>query len=326
MLDRNSAFEDIIGDTRPVCLVHENPNRLVSLWTIVTTFDCVRLFIAVERLIYTEQLLGGDKDLPEGLRVRLDEIRAMEGDYSAVVLEAVNEIEFLCDKAGFSDTLAIVKFVRNQLALSPSVPEMRAEIRQLERSLFLELSKRTYLQIDAQHARFIDNDELFGPEVNASFPSAAGDIREAGNCFAAECYTVAVFHLMRAAEVALRAMARDREVEYPHSSVNEQECGQLVIALDAKLNAMRGASKQLWPSEAIKNEQVRFYQLALAEFRGFNEAWRRHISHPRPDAFYDGNQAASVFTHVERMMRGLALRISEFSAPSGYWQARSPES
>src|SRR4051794_4802873 len=52
--------------------------------------------------------------------------------------------------------------------------------------------------------------EIMGAEVKAAFPSAMPDVLEVGNCLAAECNTAAVFHLMRVAEVGLRALASDR--------------------------------------------------------------------------------------------------------------------
>jgi len=49
---------------------------------------------------------------------------------------------------------------------------------------------------------------LFGDDVAKKFPSASVDIEEAGKCLALDRGTATVFHLMRAMEVGLRALAK----------------------------------------------------------------------------------------------------------------------
>jgi len=91
-----------------------------------------------------------------------------------------------------------------------------------------ELKKRKFLRVSDHTSRYLDREHLFGEAVSAAFPSAANDIKGAGNCLAAECPTAAVFHLMRAAEVCLRSLAVDRGVQYPNATVASQQVGNLV--------------------------------------------------------------------------------------------------
>ena len=196
---------------------------------------------------------------------------------------------------------------------------LESEIRHIKESLMVDLSADCFVRIEKHLAGLIDNEELLGPKVSVAFPSVLRDAKEAGNCLATDCNTAAVFHLMRVAEIGLRALAKDRNVSYPHSSVDDQQCGTIITSLDSKLNALRGADKKLWPSEAIKNEQIRFYHSATIELRSFNEAWRKHVCHGDAAAFYDSNQALSIFTHVRAFMQLLASRITEFSTTPEYW-------
>jgi hypothetical protein len=193
------------------------------------------------------------------------------------------------------------------------------ELRNIQESVMKEASKHQFLKIALDRTGLVDNRDLFGLEVTLAFPSAQADITQAGNCLAAECTTAAVFHLMRAAEIALRALAKDRSVAYPQSSVDEQQCGTLITSLDSKLSALRSADKKLWPSESLKNEQIRFYHAATIELRSFNEAWRKHVCHAGGDSFYDRHQAMSVFEHVRTFMQTLAPRISESGGTPEHW-------
>ena len=89
-----------------------------------------------------------------------------------------------------------------------------------------------------EEATGIDTPPLFGLEVATAFPSASRDIREAGNCLAVECCTASVFHLMRASEFALRALARDRRVEFSDRPLEEKEWGQILSNLEAKASGV----------------------------------------------------------------------------------------
>src|SRR3989337_1503269 len=67
------------------------------------------------------------------------------------------------------------------------------------------LERMKYLFIDPTLTEYVDNDSLFGGPVAMAFPSANSDLKSAGNCLAVGCDTAAVFHLMRVAELGLRA-------------------------------------------------------------------------------------------------------------------------
>ena len=163
--------------------------------------------------------------------------------------------------------------------------------------------------------------DVIGQNARAKFPSAEEDFIEAGNCLAAECNTAAVFHLMRAAEVGLRALASDREAEFKNKPLDRQEWGTLLQYLDGCIRELRGTSASSWTDQGLKDIQLRFYSEVVAELRQFNEAWRRHLSHARDDGFYDRDYAMSVFKHVCLFMQKLAERIGESTKTAKYWTA-----
>ena len=327
-------------DTLPVCLSGENPHRLVSLWEIVTLFNCAELQMVLKSLHIATGILDSDDDksvgsleewarekwrqrgeteLPNEMVRDLARARKLEGHLREPVDESIERLRVFCESSGFEDALLVIRFAGHHLRNDPSPSELRSEIRHLEEALFLELIKRKFLRVEAGRVLFLEQDELFGPEVNAAFPSAARDIKEAGNCLAAECSTGAVFHLMRAAEVALRALAADRGVSYPDAALSSKQVGDLLSALDGKMADMRRAAASLWPSKDVKNAQIKFYHTAIAEFRDFNEAWRKHMAHAHEGAFYDCHQALSILEHVRQCMQNLAPKISENSTTPLCW-------
>lgn len=184
-----------------------------------------------------------------------------------------------------------------------------------------DLKTKQFLRVDADMAGFVDTNHLFGGDVSVAFPSATKDIREAGNCLAAECTTAAVFHLMRAAEVALRAVAVDRNISFAKKPLDQQEWGSILIALDTELKERVGESRSLWLKPEFREAQTRFYAEMINELRGFNEAWRKHVAHAGLDAFCDREYAQSVMTHVRNFMQKAASRISETKTMPKYWDA-----
>jgi hypothetical protein len=202
---------------------------------------------------------------------------------------------------------------------SINVSALQNEILNVSQAILSSAKKHRFLRVAADRIDYIDQPALFGDAVSASFPSAARDIQEAGNCLAAENNTAAVFHLMRAAEVALRALAKDRGVSYPDASVSSKQIGDLLSALDGKVIDLRRADAKLWPSKDLKDVQIKFYHMALAELRDFNEAWRKSMSHGHEGAFYDRGYAEDILKHVRSFMQAVSVKISEAVTTPPYW-------
>lgn len=70
-----------------------------------------------------------------------------------------------------------------------------------------EMEVKLFLAIPAHRSAYFDQSSpLFGDEVSVAFPAAVEDISEAGKCFALGRNTAAVFHVMRAMEVAVQVI------------------------------------------------------------------------------------------------------------------------
>jgi hypothetical protein len=161
--------------------------------------------------------------------------------------------------------------------------------------------------------------EIVGDKVVAAFPSAWDDLIEVGSCLVAECNTAAVFHLMRVAEFGLRAVASDRKAPFTNKPIDQQEWGTILGYMDGVIKGLRLDDASNWPDAGVRDIQIRFYSEVTAELRGFNEAWRRHLSHAREGGIYDRNYANSVFTHVKLFMQKLSTKVSENTTTPKYW-------
>jgi hypothetical protein len=224
----------------------------------------------------------------------------------------------MCESAGFNDALKRVKI---SLFVIDAPRRMDAsalanELRNMWETLLFNIAKYRFLQVDSRFIGYVDHPHLFGESVNNAFPSAAPDIREAGNCLAADCNTAAVFHLMRAVEWGLRAFAWDlgllsiaqrrkkggtvKYVPLPYSDW-EHILAQLQVKVDAKITALRPGNK--------KQELQEFYYPALQDIRGIRDAWRNHVMHTRRE--YTSKDAEAILEHVRRLMVTLASRVSE---------------
>lgn len=203
-----------------------------------------------------------------------------------------------------------------------TAPALAVHARTAEKAVTDELDGRKFLYVEPRFTAYVDQERLFGDEVYDNFKSARGDIREAGNCLAAGCGTGAVFHLMRASEVGMRVLAKDRRTQgYIDGKLDSQQWGLVIGDLEKKIGGMDKLSAALWPSDAVRQSQIRFYHVALMSVRGFNSAFRRHVSHAHDGAFYNDEEAAAVLSYVEPFMRELATRLDEQSMGPEYWTA-----
>jgi hypothetical protein len=234
------------------------------------------------------------------------------------VLDHLLSLRNRCDGLKFSDASISISLIMARIASEYTCPNsstLLAELNNVLDAVRLNAHKHRFIQVVADRAEYMDHEHLFGEKVHSSFPSAIPDIREAGNCLAVECNTAAVFHLMRAVEWGLRALASNLGVKRVRASKKpankkytplpytewETILDNLQDAVDAKMRKLtRGTAKQ---------KLQEFYYPALQDIRGFRDAWRNHTMHTRVE--YGRDDAITVCAHVKRLMRVLATRVSE---------------
>ncbi|HWK46698.1 MAG TPA: hypothetical protein VNT30_18395 [Stellaceae bacterium] len=145
------------------------------------------------------------------------------------------------------------------------------------------------------HRLFTTTEPLFGQEVFDKFNGAARDIAESGKCLAAARSKAAVFHLMLAMELTVRALAN--KLGATAVDRNGRFLTWLVI-----LQNMKGKIDPMTnPAEKSAWSEVRALLDSVAH------AWRNPTMHPA-DA-YTEEEADAIFESVKAFMRRLAPMV-----------------
>jgi hypothetical protein len=172
------------------------------------------------------------------------------------------------------------------------------------------------LIIDTECGKLVDHPGLFGESVKKAFPSAAEDIRAAGNCLAAECNTAAVFHLMRVAEIGLRSLAHDRRVKLPRKEPLELAAWETVIR---DLEKAEDAIRQ-YPKSPAQQAQYAFHRKAMKQIACFRDVFRNQLMHVREH--FGPDHATAIFEAVREFMQTLAGCIAEKSRTPLVWKGK----
>ncbi|MGO8836325.1 MAG: hypothetical protein ACLQAH_08480 [Limisphaerales bacterium] len=179
---------------------------------------------------------------------------------------------------------------------------IESELQGLQNAIDVELAHRKFAYIPTQKADFFEQDALLGESVSKAFPSAQADIKDAGNCLAADLHTAAAFHLMRIVEIGLREFAQKLKIKISKTPLDYAGWKSVVQAIDAKLSAK--IPKARGPKQA---QALQFKHDLLADFKSF-EMKRNEIMHCRWRC--NEGEAMGLFVRVRDFMQRLAARIS----------------
>jgi len=162
--------------------------------------------------------------------------------------------------------------------------------------------------IPADRVPYFRAKELFGPEVLRAFPSSANDVQEAGTCFAHGIYTACVFHLMRALEHPLRALAKKLGVQppakNPSTPLELRTWGDVIDKIITAVNARPN------PKTRRQADLTEFYNKAADQFQFFKDAWRDVVMHTRSKPYGEG-EAKDLIQSVGTFMKRLATKLKE---------------
>src|SRR5262245_32040878 len=114
---------------------------------------------------------------------------------------------------------------------------------------------------------------IFGEEVEAKFPEAINDIRDAGVCYAVGCSTAVVHHCMGVVQVGLIALANDLGLSL---NIHLDTWENIIAAVERSVEAKRvSMHKAEW------KEVEHFYSEATSDLRAIKNAWRNPTAHFR---------------------------------------------
>lgn len=180
-------------------------------------------------------------------------------------------------------------------SITPAV--LQSEIEGLQKAIEWELADRKFAFIPTNKATYFENENLFEDLHQSLSVEINAEIKDAGNCLAADLNTAAVFHLMRVAEVGLRKLAKPFGIKLPHR-IEFATWGEVLRAIQTELDkpgVRRSKSKE---------KKLQRYSHLLLDIKAFQHLWRNPVSHLR--GRYDALQAQSAFNHVRSFMQKLA--------------------
>ncbi len=220
-----------------------------------------------------------------------------------------------------SHAAALVRIDLRRERMSCAVVE--SHFRELLESTHWGLGQMRIALIPYEKQLFINSEALFGNKVRKEFPSAAPDIKESGNCMAVGLNTAAIFHLMRAVEHGIRALAQHFNVKVigkkKKTPVDMATWDQAITEIDRRISKklrsvipLSGQPKHQTatkrPKSKLEADKV-FYRTVIHELLAFKDVWRNHVMHTH--GAYTDEDVMHAYAHTRAFMERLATRVSE---------------
>jgi hypothetical protein len=290
------------GDYIPVSPL-DGKRRLVSLW------DMIQILAkdALEATWSIEQIVKFVKRIKDENASQVATLPLCQN-----ISNALEPVDKISEKLNLTDTKKRIALMKSQLKHGiRNVSEVYADLQGLFRSFVEEFRLINFVFIHADKVKFFEKDlteALFGKDVYAKFESARSEIKNAGNCLAADLNTAAVFHLMRVVNMGLREIAwslgikkiKGKKLEYCR---DETIISEIETAIDLKLESVDTLKRgERWEKEKS------FYRGVLVDLRYFKDVIRDPIAHARKN--YTERGAMDVYDNVRDFMQRLAGSIS----------------
>ncbi len=263
--------------------------RLWSLWEMleISASEYIALGARLEMAVRLFQEAEDTRESPYGRQLTPEEKKHLRGVMEDVLAE--------CRKLKLPVSTELVGKRMERL------PSTSGEMDVLTEAIVAELRTQLFLFVPSHRARWYN---LALPSiVMSNFPNASQELTSASNALAMGLCTAAVFHAMRAAEIGVRVLGTTLGATFPFG-VELAEWANVLDQIDSKIKVLKGL-----PKGPAKDDDLKFYSEAAAQFRYFKDGWRVRVAHAR--ATYDEGQAAPVVDNTIRFFVTLAGRLKE---------------
>jgi hypothetical protein len=170
-----------------------------------------------------------------------------------------------------------------------------------------ELSLINVFVLEKDKTEYFDPPEcLFGKTFETKFPLAVFEVDEAAKCFALSRDTAAVFHLMRAMEICIRATARCLGIPDP-TAPRERNWGDILKKIKDSIDGKNVAKP--WTN----SEDREFFESAYVSLDAVRVAWRNTTMHVENK--YASEEAEHIFVAVRGFCKTLSSRLDENGLP-----------
>jgi HEPN domain-containing protein len=202
-------------------------------------------------------------------------------------------VQKVFDPRDFPHTFSVLTRVYALANSKCTYEELYIRVVALRETMEDDLANRKLVLIPGYRSSYCNQDKLFGEQVFDAFPSVRFDIKDAGDCYAVGMNTACVFHLMRALEAGLQALATELGVIWAPDPWGEN------------LKHIKAAVQAL----SAKHPRKSFYSECCIEFDYIKDAWRNVIMHSSHT--YDERDAKTILEHTHNLLRTIAEKLSE---------------
>lgn len=216
-------------------------------------------------------------------------------------------IQHLAESLELTGSLGRIKVFRGAVgSLAPTYESFSQEWKALRQQVDLELASRLAMYIgEANEAHLASMKEAWAPAFER-FPSIRPEVERGLKCFSFEQWTATVFHLMRVAEVGLRAVAKERRIRLKNDRpIDEADWGTLATRLRTQVDAV-----QNWAAKKpARKAALDYYSGVLADVVYFKNGYRNIVSHSLTP--FERPEAHKAITRVCDFMKTVASRTDE---------------
>jgi hypothetical protein len=159
--------------------------------------------------------------------------------------------------------------------------------------------------------------------IVASFKATKREIEAGLDCFAFGDYPGCIFHMIRMAEIGLRATARERGIKSVRNNkpIEYAMWGEVIAALEVAIQEIenpKGRNRKPLTAQqrARREEALHFYRTIVSDLRALN-GLRDQTVHWRDS--YDKGEAFTAISRTHEMMTVIASKIDEHSVRKIRW-------
>jgi hypothetical protein len=289
-----------------------NPKRLINLWDMIQ-FPAYPLLTTSMDLHFLKEYLS---NIDPQDRTNWPRLSKQFSGTVELISEVAKELELTetlgrCQRFNKIIAESATELIPTTGILRKTLtkPEIISEIEGIEGSLDKELFGIQFVHIPQLKSKYCEQSALFGEAVNKAFPSATSDIKDAGNCLAVDLNTAAVFHLMRATEFGMRALAVHLKVRLKQKPIEHGGWSELIEQIEKKIRLRRERYDRGRRKNKKELEFLKFCRMMADELYIFKEIWRDNTMHSISS--YNESEAKGVFERVRDFMQRLATKVTE---------------
>jgi hypothetical protein len=265
------------------------PGRLWSLLEMIN-YHLSALW-ALLRALVTEENIWRDS---------LDQ--EIDDAFKARVADILTIAQGECDRLQLEATRHRVDLLREKMNYMRKTGDYVIEMRALRETIEGEIAQKNFYYYPRDKADLLRRFESDWNGVIGLSKPIRDEAFAAVDCFAMGHNTAAVFHLMRAMEMAVQKFGLQLKVNLTKKNPGKRLCE---LSWDNVLNELSPKLKGLSQKTVSQKRRYEKYVSVQAHLYNVKDAWRNPTMHPRTEGYND-LQARDILNHVRSFMTELA--------------------